>query len=123
MSLHCPATIVVVSGADDVSMLADRLRERRVAAVYTGERSEAAATGRRLAAELGVAASTTTGLDDVAARPARLDESLPELERLRPLADLHRGETVVVLLSGRPDEGPSSVELEIGDEGVRVLGR
>lgn len=124
MSLHCPATLIVVSGPNDVAALADRVRERRVAAVYTGERRDAASAGRRLATELGVVASTMTGLDEASGGPeAMVDTGRPRLEDiLRPVADLHRGETVLVLLASGPDAGPSTVEVEIGDDGVRVLG-
>lgn len=87
MPLHCPATLLVARSPGD-----EEARRRLVEAVV-GERVLAVVTapgddeGRRLAGELDVPFETDPGL----ASPA------PDDTALRAVADLHRGETVVVL--------------------------
>ncbi|MEU8221149.1 hypothetical protein [Kribbella sp. NPDC048915] len=78
MNLMCPARIVVLPGDVREAVVGER-----VAQVYAGPADEAAGAG--LAEHLGV---RLTVVPDLARRPE---------EELQSIADLHRGETVVVL--------------------------
>lgn len=108
MTLHCPARFLVVPAArlDDDAL--QRLRDERVAVVCSGpeHRTEAAAS----AEVLGCPVVELAGLDDTSRWS----------EELEGIADLHRGETVLVV-GGAGSAVPSGV-VEIGDDGARVLG-
>ncbi len=93
--LQCPATIILVPPAETAEM-AERLRRRGIARVHASP--DAGQPGRQLADALGV------GL-------ARFDGDVDGL------ADMHRGETVVVLDNGRP----GTVELTIDNDGRRQV--
>jgi hypothetical protein len=95
--LHCPATLLLAPydaigepAEDGTRRLVERTATERVSRVYAGTRAEAVQTTRGLSSG-GVAA------------PA---EQRPELDaedvsgELQAIADLHRGETVLVLLPG-----------------------
>src|SRR6478752_479009 len=103
--LQCPATFLVVrvdtlgeGWRGEVAGLAERLRDRRVAAVYGGTTAPAVAVSAALADGLGVPshplAATSGGPADGTAM-ARCRAALEEL------ADLHRGETVLVVDDGQ----------------------
>lgn len=120
MSLHCPATLIVARSEADGRTLAVGLLDRRVAVVYSGPRPETALIGLVVARELGAVFATLPGLDG---GPGGLPTSPEEVvsryeEELRSLADLHRGETVLVLADAHPRAGWVGVEVVIGDDGV-----
>ncbi|MCA1782433.1 MAG: hypothetical protein ABR500_07235 [Dermatophilaceae bacterium] len=122
MSLHCPATLLVAGHEGDTRALADGLRDRRVVAVYTSGRAEAERTGRALAEELGAVLEVDPGLD---VDPPDRDESAEDAvvriqDGLGSVADLHRGETVLVLAPLGPGLQGTVVHVEIGDDGVRI---
>ncbi len=102
MALHCPATLLVASPPEDegsVRALAGRLTGERVLSVVT---APGEAHGALLAELLGAALETDAALVEGS-----------EDEALLGVADLHRGETVVVLV-GSPQEGRDLVRLEMG---------
>lgn len=123
MSLHCPALLIVARTEAYAGPLAERLRERNVAAVYTGPDPEATLAGRSLAAELGAAAATVPGLDlGASGLPGSLEKAFARIaDELHALADLHRGETVVVLADAETSADWMVFEAEIGDDGVRLV--
>lgn len=106
--LQCPARFVLLSAPDVAT--AERLRFERVAAVYDGPPGSA----EQLGATLGLpvqALARPLAIDDVLARePAALAE-------LSGLADLHRGETVVVTAVGRPGR---RVDVAVDGDGILV---
>lgn len=112
--LQCAARFLVLPAVDDAAV--DRLRDERVALVYDAD--PGAADELRTAAELlGVVVAPAGGrvsLVDVRDRaPAALDV-------LRDLADLHRGETVVVRVRG---EGRTGLEVLVDNDGITVTNR
>jgi len=151
--LQCPATLLVARhgdaaypirgvltdeggtltdlGRSQAAALAESVRPRRIAAVYTSAMSRAVSTGQIAAASLGVRADVVPGLQEFSVgelsglpyddpRPQQvfdawvdgdLDAAIPGgesglqiVERyeaaLASIADLHRGETVVVISHG-----------------------
>ena len=107
--LQCPARFILLTSLDASS--AEELRHERVAGVYDAPPGAAAT---ELAAALGVPATAM-------ARPATLEAVLARegsaVDVLRELADVHRGETVVVLVEGRPGR---RAEVAIDGDGVAV---
>lgn len=111
--LQCPARFLVVAGPPDARSAADGLRHERVAAVYDAPpRADAAVA---LAGALGLPLQELARRLTVAEVAA---ESPEALDVLRDLADLHRGETVVVV-----GEGPAGrrVDVSVDGDGVTVL--
>jgi hypothetical protein len=117
--LQCPARFLLLSGPD--ASAAQGLRHERVAAVYDGPPARttdggpsraagAAALGDALGLPVRVMARPLSLPDVLAREPTALDE-------LRDLADLHRGETVVVLVAG---EQGRRVEVAVDGDGVSV---
>ena len=87
MALHCPATLLVASSpesAKGVAALVESLAGERVLGVVRAPTDDA---GARLAQVLDVPLEDEPGLGE--GRPSR--------SLLGEIADLHRGETVVVL--------------------------
>ncbi|HEU4513868.1 MAG TPA: hypothetical protein VFR87_12245 [Nocardioidaceae bacterium] len=112
--LQCPARFLVVAAPGTVrpEPLAESLRHERVAAVY--DAPPHADEARALAGALGLPLHDMTRrltLAEVAA------QSPGALDVLRDLADLHRGETVVVV-----GEGPAGrrVDVSVDGDGVAV---
>lgn len=107
--LQCPARLLLLSEPD--ASTAEALRHERVAAVYDGPPGSGAA-------ELGRALGLPV---QVLARPIRLVDVLAReagaLDDLRDLADLHRGETVVVAAVGDPG---ARVDVALDGDGLRV---
>jgi hypothetical protein len=107
--LQCPARFLLVC-CPDVS-LAGELRHERVAAVYVDP------PGPGAAALAGAFDLETKAL----ARPIALVDVLERepraLATLRDLADLHRGETVVVAAEG---ERGHRLEVTVDGDGVRL---
>lgn len=95
MALHCPALIVVVALADEASVaragarLVELLSEERIAAVYATDARVAEATAAGIADRLGLPPPSHTAGSSGAAHD---------------IADLHRGETVL-LLDRAPEPG------------------
>lgn len=123
MSLHCPATLIVARADGAGRPLLDRVRDRNIAGVFTSAHPEVVLAGRSLAAELGTAVTTLPELDPQESEPsATVRQALAHLEKaLHSLADLHRGESVVVLTRARAAADWAAFEVEIGDDGVRVV--
>ena len=144
--LQCPATFLVVrvhtlgkGWRGQVAGLTERLRDSRVAAVYAGTTAPAVAVSAALADGLGVpshplAAPPTPGVPGDGTAVARCRTALEEL------ADLHRGETVLVVDDGQvlepalaplvgrgPGAGPTPpyrpVALEVDGDGWRLVDR
>ena len=108
--LQCAARFVLVCAPDAAT--AESLRYERVAAVYDGPPgSGAAELGDALGLPVQVLARPVA-VDDVTARAA---EALGDL---RELADLHRGETVVVTAVGRPGR---RLDVAIDGDGVTMV--
>ena len=104
--MHCPATLLLASAPADeggVTALVEQLRGELVVAVVAAPESPGAT---RLAEAL----DTSLESDAAFATP-------PDREALMGVADLHRGETVVVLAPGQEgSEGGSGVRrVELGD--------
>ena len=111
--LQCPATLLVLPSGD-AELPVVLLRQSRLAAVYAEPADRASAD--RFAGVVGVAVRTL----------AR--EGAPYVERLGDLADLHRGETILVLLPAGdvatlaaqkrvPDEARTGLEVTIDSDG------
>lgn len=134
--LFCPATLILARHGE-AGTLADRLRTRRVAHVYTSPLAVAAQTAQTVATTLDRDVSTRDGLQDCS--PEESDDAV--VARLRPvveeLSDLYRGETVLVVTHGdlirrgvrrlarmapgiRPDPvGPGgTVEIQVDADGI-----
>jgi len=107
--LQCAARFLFLTSAGAAT--AESLRHERVAAVYDGARSPGAA-------ELGLALSIPV---EATARPISVDDVLAQapdaVRRLRDLADVHRGETVVVVAAGEPGQ---RVEAALDADGLLV---
>ena len=108
--LQCAARLLFLSAEDEAA--AARLPEERVAAVYDGHHHPASAEATDLARTLGVPVRSLE--DGVSAERARARD--PETMRvLGEVADLYRGETVVVLT---PTGAP--FRLNVDGDGTRV---
>ncbi|MGH3330822.1 MAG: hypothetical protein ACRDPJ_05880 [Nocardioidaceae bacterium] len=110
--LQCAARFVVV---DDVSdELLGQLRGERVAMVYDASADRPAGKAQVVAEALRVSARpldrTIDVLELLARQPAAMDA-------LRELADVHRGETVLVLAAGH---ATGVLEVSIDGDGVVV---
>lgn len=103
MALHCPATLLVAPAPRDakgVASLVDALTGDRVLAVV---RAPDLAVGTQLAERLGALLEDEVGLAADEPDPATLDA----------IADLHRGETVLVLTPPGEARGAPFVRLEL----------
>ena len=117
--LQCAATLLLARsgevsadggltprGRDQAYALGRSLGDRRLAMVYTSGLEPAAQTAAIVHAETGVAVVVRDGLDD---------GSVAELEAL---ADLHRGETVLVVTGARDERDRCTVvEVAIDADG------
>ena len=107
--LQCPVRLFLLSGPSAAD--AERLRHERVAMVYDGP-PRASGGSTALAEALGVplgVLSTPVALDDV--RSGGGDA----MAVLREVADVHRGEAVVVVVAGADGE---IVELSLDADGT-----
>jgi 2,3-bisphosphoglycerate-dependent phosphoglycerate mutase len=155
-----PAGLAGLAGLAELAQLAEELRDRRIAAVCSGRDASARAAATVLAGRLGVAHRSLDGLEPLPAVPACPGvagagapgvgapgvgvtgaDPVSECHRaaLDALADLHRGETVLVVTDAsvlralwpgsRSPEGrgaPSPYEVvtvQVDDDGWRLLGR
>lgn len=117
--LQCPARFLLVAPA---ASAAERLRHERVAAVYAGPDGSASAdelSAEELGRALGAPVRRPGPAVDLGAVLAREPGPLAALE---DLADLHRGETVVVVAAGPPDRdvGRDLVEVLVDADGITV---
>lgn len=98
-SLQCPATLLltVTQEPEQASELARRLEGRRVAGVWSGTALPLTRTSDLLADALGVRVTPRTGLDAVGAGEHETVASARLEEVLQEVADLHRGETVLLV--------------------------
>ncbi len=98
---HWDSSELTDLGRRQAAALAETLAEQRVAAVYTSILTRAVQTGALIAETLRVGAAAVNGL-----QPFRPDaEREPDVvsrchEAIGALADLHRGETIVVVSHG-----------------------
>jgi hypothetical protein len=106
--LQCPARFLVCVVGEGMAL---DLRHERVAAIYAGTPDQVAPA---LAVEVGVPVSFLTHEVSVDAVLAR-DEAA--LEVLAELADLHRGETVVVTARGSTGR---RIEVSVDGDGVLI---
>ncbi len=108
--LHCPATLLVTRAADP-DVLAGALRPRNVARIYCSPGTHGPAAA--LAGSLGVALVLDEGLGQPG--DGRLADVVDAgREALQAIADLHRGEAVVVLLGAST---PLTEVLEVSVDG------
>jgi 2,3-bisphosphoglycerate-dependent phosphoglycerate mutase len=163
--LQCPATFLVVGWSSvprepEGVELADQLRDRRIASVCSGRDATTLAVATALAGQLGVAHRSIDGLEPLPARPECADAhdadatgrafagadaqdagtpSARHRAALDALADLHRGETVLVVAHASvlatlwpaarsPDEEDALppyrlVTVQVDGDGWRLLGR
>jgi hypothetical protein len=112
--LQCPARFLVVAAPGTVrpEALAESLRHERIAALY--DAPPHADEAEALAGALGLPLHDLTRRLTLAEVAARSPEAL---DVLRDLADLHRGENVVVV-----GEGPAGqrVDVSVDGDGVTV---
>lgn len=115
MALHCPATLLVAPAPRDakgVTSLVDAVAAERVLAVLA---APGGTVGRQVADALGAPLEEEPGL---------AAGGFPSREQLVGIADLHRGERVLVLTAGparESDAYASTVRVEVGSDGVVVL--
>jgi hypothetical protein len=146
--LQCPATFLVVpvdtlgeGWRGEVAGLAERLRDRRVAAVYGGTTAPAVAVSAALADSLGVPSHTLTEPPTPPGGPSDGTAVARCRAALEELADLHRGEAVLVVddsqvlepaltplvrrgLGAGPRRAPyRPVALEVDGDGWRLVDR
>ena len=95
--LQCPATMLIArhGDADQVRVLVEQVRPRRVAAVYSSRMDRAVESAELAASELGVRSAAVDGLQESSGELAvavlkRFTKAIEEI------ADVHRGETVLV---------------------------
>lgn len=111
MSLHCAATLIVRRPARALAQI-DALRDRRVAALYAEQRDDEQV--QAVARHLGLDVLPLSVAGDSGWAFVHANESV-----LEGVSDLHRGETVLLLVaSGDIDTG---LDIEFGDDGVRIL--
>ena len=95
--LQCPATMLIArhGDADQVRVLVEQVRPRRVAAVYSSRMDRAVESAELAASELGARSAAVDGLQESSGELAvavlkRFTKAIEEI------ADVHRGETVLV---------------------------
>jgi hypothetical protein len=108
--LQCPATFLFLP--PHAAQAASGLAAERVAMVYDGQPAVASSAAEALAAALRV---PVRPLDEPVAADAVLAQKPPAMRLLRDIADLHRGETVVVVT-----ETGSPFRVEVDADGVRL---
>lgn len=115
--LQCPARFLVLGAPE--SATAEQLRDERVAAVYDGVPRPGydgpGDSARALAEALGLRLEALTREVRVEDVVARRPQAIAEL---RDLADLHRGETVVVLAAGKAGR---RVDVALDADGASVV--
>ncbi|MBM6545805.1 hypothetical protein JNO54_06585 [Janibacter sp. YIM B02568] len=108
MSLHCPARLILAKGEDPVSPVVASVRSERVAAVCAAPGESAVA--ERAATDLGCPVEEVATLAEL----GRWTEALVEI------ADLHRGESVLVIAPRGALE--RSITVDVGDDGIVTRG-
>lgn len=103
--MHCPATLLLTAtpqGEGGVPALVERVAGEMVLAVVTAPGD---ARGAAVAA----------GLDVPLEQEPGLEEGEPSSSLLGQIADLHRGETVLVLSGGTSDAAAAITRIETGE--------
>lgn len=114
MSLHCAATLLVRHPSRLAAEL-PLLTDRRIAALYAVRPTAPEVT--EAARDLGVSVFPLS-LSDSTGDGQGEEFVHTNAVVLQGVADLHRGETVVVVVD--PEHRAEALEIEIGDDGVRV---
>jgi hypothetical protein len=114
--LQCPATLLIVrtgavgqqvlAAGQQVQHLVEQMDGRRVSAVYSSPTESVLEPARLTASRLGMKPILIDGLEE------RFSESVGEI------ADLHRGEAVLVFTQG---EGSEISEIEVDSDGWRTV--
>jgi len=99
--LFCPATLLLAGETEGaaVTRLVSSLRDRKVAGVYAAESSAAVRTAETAAAATGLHVHTVPGLADAGADETDDDVLRRVAGEFQAIADLYRGETVLVVAS------------------------
>jgi broad specificity phosphatase PhoE len=92
-----PGLVLTPAGRHQARVLADSLRNRRVAAIVSGSRAPSMATAEYVASELALPVRVRAGLDTGVAGETDDDVVRRAGNELSELADLYRGETVLVV--------------------------
>jgi len=146
VSLHCAATFLIAHDDEQhgrLQSMAQGLRRERVAAVAVGSTGHLSESAARCAEVLDVPLRRLGGLTGGGPSDGAGGDLVAEFrEALQELADLHRGETVLVLTEGRvisaavpslagnlstsyarerPLPAATPVRLEVGDDGWRCV--
>jgi probable phosphoglycerate mutase len=95
--LQCPATMLIArhGDADQVRVLVEQVRPRRVAAVYSSRMDRAVESAELAASELGVRSAEVDGLQESSGELA-VAVLTRFTKAIEGIADVHRGETVLV---------------------------
>jgi broad specificity phosphatase PhoE len=111
--LQCAATLLLVAHGEteQARVLGRALRDARLAAIYAGDRPGAVRTAEVVAAETGVPVSVLTGLEDSDGVRATLEG----------IADLHRGETVLVVSHAGAIRAGVPPMVGLGEEAATAL--
>jgi hypothetical protein len=96
--LHCAATLLFLSSDDEAAVA--KLSAERVAMVYDGQHAEASKRAADLAAALHV---RVVSLAEPVTTDGVRNQEPDTMRVLGELADQHRGETVVVVLTDTPE--------------------
>jgi hypothetical protein len=108
--LQCPARLLLLCAPDAGTV--ETLRHERVAAVYDGPPGSGAdALAEALGLPVQGMARTLSTVDVLAQDPDAMDA-------LRELADIHRGETVVITAVGAPGQ---RVDVALDGDGITVV--
>lgn len=110
VSLHCAATLVVRHPADALDEI-EVLRTRRLAGLYAVDPDSDDV--RQLSASLGLPATEVELAPGTRWGFAHLNKVV-----LQGISDLHRGESVLVLMGER--HLAESIDIEIGDDGLAL---
>ena len=126
MALFCPVWLHLMapSAADEVGPALEALCHEHIAVVYAASSPAAAGLADAVAEELAVPVRIDADLDalDVAGFGHGGHPSSHCAEALQSIADLHRGEHVVVVGGVPAPEGAAVLRrLEIGDDGGDLL--
>ncbi|HQF03706.1 MAG TPA: hypothetical protein PK868_06860 [Phycicoccus sp.] len=119
MTLH----LLAPGPSEGFRALADTLRHEHIAMVYAGSSPGVVPSAEELAGLLGVDSRADAGLVglDVSRFGAGAHPNAHCTQTLEDIADLHRGEHVLVIGDVPSREGAVLRRLEIGDDGWRLL--
>jgi probable phosphoglycerate mutase len=100
--LQCPATLLVArhGNPDQVRVLVEQVRSRRIAAVYSSQMERAVESAALAASQLGLQPIAVDGLQEFEVRELAGAVVRRFTDALNEFADKHRGETVLVFSHG-----------------------